>query len=147
MKKEVNMSSSIRLISSGFNFIDKKWGGIYRGGSYMLVGPRKSGRTLLGLQFALESAKSQEVCLYFTTMRPKDLMIQAASLNFDIQAYMNQNLIIVVRVAPPNDVYDMPNPDDYLVEYMNDIITVVNQYNPQRIIFDELTILLKDRSS
>lgn len=133
------MSSSIRLISSGFNFLDKKWGGIYRGGSYLLVGPRKSGRTLLGLQFALEAAKSQEVCLYFTTMRPKDLMIQAASLNFDIQSYMNQNLIIVVRVAPPNDVYDMPNPDNYLVEYMNDIITVVNQYNPQRIIFDELT--------
>lgn len=133
------MSSSIRLISSGFNFLDKKWGGIYRGGSYLLVGPRKSGRTLLGLQFALEAAKSQEVCLYFTTMRPKDLMIQAASLNFDIQSYMNQNLIIVVRVAPPNDVYDLPNPDNYLVEYMNDIITVVNQYNPQRIIFDELT--------
>lgn len=133
------MSSSIRLISSGFSFLDKKWGGIYRGGSYLLVGPRKSGRTLLGLQFALEAAKSQEVCLYFTTMRPKDLMIQAASLNFDIQSYMNQNLIIVVRVAPPNDIYEMPNKDDYLLEYMNDIITVVNQYNPQRIIFDELT--------
>lgn len=133
------MSSSIRLIPSGFNFLDKKWGGIYRGGSYLLVGPRKSGRTLLGLQFALEAAKAQEVCLFFTTMRPKDLMIQAASLSFDIQSYMNQNLIIVVRVAPPNDVYDMPNPDNYLVEYMNDIVTVVNQYNPQRIIFDELT--------
>lgn len=133
------MSSSIRLIPSGFSFIDQNWGGIYRGGSYLLVGPRKSGRTLLGLQFALESAKSSEVCLYFTNMRPKDLMIQAASLNFDIQNYMNQNLIIVVRVAPPNDIYEMYNPDDYLIEYLNDIITVVNQYNPSRIIFDELT--------
>jgi KaiC/GvpD/RAD55 family RecA-like ATPase len=133
------MSSSIRLIPSGFSCVDQNWGGIYRGGSYLLVGPRKSGRTLLGLQFALESAKSAEVCLYFTNMRPKDLMIQAASLNFDIQTYMNQNLIIVVRVAPPNDIYEMYNPDDYLIEYLNDIITVVNQYNPSRIIFDELT--------
>lgn len=133
------MSNSIRLIPSGFSFIDQNWGGIYRGGSYLLVGPRKSGRTLLGLQFALECAKSSEVCLFFTNMRPKDLMIQAASLNFDIQTYMNQNLIIVVRVAPPNDIYEMYNPDDYLIEYLNDIITVVNQYNPSRIIFDELT--------
>ncbi len=133
------MSSSIRLIPSGFSFLDQNWGGIYRGGSYLLVGPRKSGRTLLGLQFALESAKSSEVCLYFTNMRPKDLMIQAASLNFDIQSYMNQNLIIVVRLAPPNDIYEMYNPDDYLLEYLNDIITVVNQYNPSRIIFDEMT--------
>ncbi|NOX19273.1 MAG: hypothetical protein GXO87_13450 [Chlorobi bacterium] len=133
------MNSSIRLISSGFQFIDKNWGGIYRGGSYLIVGPRKSGRTLLGLKFASESAKSGEVCLYFTNMRPKDLMIQAASLNFDIQEYMNQNLIIVVRVAPPNDVYDQPNADFMLIDYFKDILTVVDQYNPNRIVFDELT--------
>ena len=133
------MNNGISLITSGFQLVDGKWGGIYRGGSYIIVGPRKSGRTLLGLQFAIESAKSSEVCLYFTNMRPKDLMIQAASLNFDIQSYMNKNLLIVVRVAPPNDIYDMYNPDDYLIEYINDIITVVSQYNPNRIIFDELT--------
>lgn len=133
------MVSSVRKIPSGFSFIDRNWGGVYRGGSYLLIGPRKSGRTLIGLQFALETAKSGETCLYFTVMRPKDLMIQAASLNFDIQSYMNQNLIIVVRVAPPNEIYDMYNPDDYLIEYFNDIMTVVNQYNPTRIIFDELT--------
>ena len=91
------------------------------------------------LQFALQAAKSSEVCLYFTNMRPKDLMIQASSINFDIQSYMNQNLIIVVRVAPPNDVYEFNNPDKYLIEYLNDIITVIDQYNPNRIIFDELT--------
>ncbi|MDQ7815963.1 MAG: ATPase domain-containing protein [Melioribacteraceae bacterium] len=133
------MANSVSKIPSGFSFIDKNWGGIYRGGSYLIVGPRKSGRTLIGLQCALEAAKNAEICLFFTIMRPKDLMIQAASLNFDIQSYMNQNLIIVVRVAPPNDIYEMYNPDDYLVEYFNDIITVVNQYNPSRIIFDELT--------
>ncbi|MFA7229231.1 MAG: RAD55 family ATPase [Melioribacteraceae bacterium] len=133
------MAGAIRRIPSGFSLIDKNWGGVYRGGSYMVVGPRKSGRTLIGLQFALEAAKAAEVCLYFTLMRPKDLMIQAASLNFDIQSYMNQNLIIVVRVAPPNGIYDLYNYDDYLVEYFNDIITVVDQYHPSRIIFDELT--------
>ncbi|MCK9279817.1 MAG: RAD55 family ATPase [Melioribacteraceae bacterium] len=133
------MSGAIRLIPSGFSLIDKNWGGIYRGGSYVVLGPRKSGRTLLGLQFALEAAKGAEVCVFFTLMRPKDLMIQAASINFDIQSYMNQNLIIVVRIAPPTDIDDLYNPDDYLVEYLNDIITVVNQYHPTRIIFDELT--------
>ena len=133
------MAGSVSLLPFGFSLIDTKWGGVYKGGSYLLLGSRKSGRTLLGLQFALEAAKAREVCLYFTNMRPKDVMIQAASLNFDIQSYMNQNLIIVVRVAPPNDVYDMNSPDYALVEYLNDIITVVSQYKPSRIIFDELT--------
>jgi circadian clock protein KaiC len=133
------MANTVRKIPSGFSFIDNNWGGMYRGGSYLVVGPRKSGRTLMGLQMALEAAKSSEICLYFTLMRPKDLMIQAASLNFDIQSYMNQNLIIVVRVAPPNDINDLYNPDEYLVEYLNDIVTVVDQYHPARIVFDELT--------
>lgn len=133
------MSTVIKLIQSGFGLIDQNWGGVYRGGSYVLIGPRKSGRTLLGLQFAMEAAKNSEVCLYFTNMRPKDLMIQAASINFDIQSYMNQNMIIVVRVAPPHEIYESRDPDKYLVEYLNDIITVVNHYNPSRIVFDELT--------
>ncbi|MFH0733960.1 MAG: RAD55 family ATPase [bacterium] len=136
------MSGIINLIPSGFKFIDKKWGGIYKGGSYLLVGPRKSGRTLLSLQFAMEAAKSNEVCLYFTNMRPKDLMIQAASINFDLQAYMNKNLVIVVRVAPPAEAYEYKNPDEMLSEYLHDIIQVVNEYKsflPKRIVFDELT--------
>ena len=105
----------------------------------MLVGPRKSGRTLIGLQYAMECADQKEVCLYFTSMRPKDLMIQAASIDFDLQHYMNQNLIIVVRVAPPSELFEVGNPDEFLIEYLNDIVTVVEQYQPNKIVFDELT--------
>jgi len=133
------MKKNIQIIPSGVTLVDQTWGGFYKGGSYILIGPRKSGRTLLGLQYALQSARQKEVCLYFTTMRPKDLMIQAASIDFDLQNYMNQNLIVVVRVAPPNDINDIRNSDDYLVEYFKDIVTVVNQFSPNRIIFDELT--------
>lgn len=133
------MNSNIKLISSGFNFIDNNWGGLYVGGSYLLIGSKKSGRTLLGLQYAKEAVNKDEVCVYFTNMRPKDLMIQAASINFDIKHYMNQNRIIVVRVSPPNEIYEMEDPDDYLIEYINDIITVAKQYKPERLIFDEIT--------
>ena len=133
------MTNGVKLIKSGFSLIDRKWGGIYKGGGYLIVGPRKSGRTLLSLKFAIETLKQTERCLFFTTMRPKDLMIQAASLNFDLQKYMNSNSIIVVRVSPPNDVYDAYDPDQYMTDYINDIITVANQYEPDRLIFDELT--------
>lgn len=129
----------LHLLQSGLSIVDKSWGGFYRGGTYLLIGPRKSGRTLMGLQYAMEGAKNKEVCLYFTNMRPKDLMIHAASIDLDLQTLMNQNLIIVVRVSPPAEVYNAPNPDDFLLEYLNDIVTVVNQYHPDRLIFDELT--------
>lgn len=133
------MDNGINLIKSGFGLIDENWGGVYRGGSYLVVGPRKSGRTLLSLQFAMEAVNNSETCVYFTTMRPRDLRIHSASLNIDLQKHMNRNKIIVVRVTPPNDIFDMYNPDDFLIEYINDIITVVGQYKPTRLVFDELT--------
>jgi KaiC/GvpD/RAD55 family RecA-like ATPase len=133
------MKKKIQLVSSGISIVDDAWGGFYRGGTYLLIGPRKSGRTLLGLQFAKECIKQKEVCLYFTSMRPKDLMIQAASINFDLQQYMNQNQVIVVRVAPPSDLQEVENTDEFLVEYLRDIVTVVEQYQPNKMVFDELT--------
>jgi len=139
MKDETTMKKKLNLIPTGISLVDKAWGGFYRGGTYLLIGQRKSGKTLVGLQYAMESAKNKEVCLFFTSMRPKDLMIHAASIDFDLQSYMNQNLIIVVRVAPPTDLYELGNPDNFLIEYLNDIVTVVDQYQPNRLIFDELT--------
>lgn len=133
------MKRNIQLVQTGLPLIDQAWGGFYKGGTYLLIGPKKSGRTLLGLQYAMQSARQKEVCLYFTNMRPKDLMIHAASIDFDIQTYMNQNLIVVVRVTPPVDLYDLRDPDEYLIEYLKDIVTVVEQFSPKRIIFDELT--------
>lgn len=133
------MKKKIQLVSSGISIIDNAWGGFYRGGTYLLIGSRKSGRTLLGLQFTKECIKQKESCLYFTSMRPKDLMIQAASIDFDLQYHMNQNKVIVVRVAPPADLNEVPNPDEFLVEYLRDIVTVVEQYKPNKMVFDELT--------
>ena len=133
------MNPKVQLFNSGIPLVDKVWGGLYKGGTYMLVGARKSGRTLLSLQYAMESARQNNVCLYFTSMRPKDLLIQAASIDLDLQAYMNQNLIIVVRVATPSDLFESGNIDDFLAEYLNDIVTVVDQYNPHKVVFDELT--------
>lgn len=133
------MKKRIQIVPSGLSLVDKSWGGFYRGGTYLLIGARKSGKTMLGLQYAMECARQNEVCLYFTSMRPKDLMILAASIDFDIQDYMNQNLIIVVRVAYPKDVFKTSGNDEFYVEYLRDIVTVVEKYKPSKIIFDELT--------
>ncbi len=131
------MEKKIQIVPSGISLVDKSWGGFYRGGTYFLIGQHKSGKTLLGIQNVMECVKQKEVCLFFTTMRPKDLMFHAASIDFDLQYYMDQNLIIVIRVTPPP--VDQTNQDEYLVEYFKDIAALVKQYYPNRIVFDELT--------
>jgi KaiC/GvpD/RAD55 family RecA-like ATPase len=133
------MKKRIQLFPSGIPLVDFAWGGFYRGGTYLLVGPHKSGRTILSLQYAMECAKANETCLYFTSVRPKDLLINAASIDFDLQHYMNNNSIIVVRVTPPTNIEHSENPDSYLVDYIKDISNVVNQYQPNKVVFDEIT--------
>jgi circadian clock protein KaiC len=133
------MKKSIQLFHSGISIVDSAWGGFYQGGTYLLVGERKSGKTLLSIQYAAEAAKNKNVCLYFTSSRPKDLMIHAASIDIDLENYINQNTIIVVRVANPMESTEFRSRDEQLSEYLRDIISVINQYNPKKIIFDEIT--------
>lgn len=137
------MQKKIQILPSGIPLVDKWWGGFYRGGTYLLVGSHKSGRTSLSLQYAKETANQNEVCLFFTSARPKDLLIQAASIDIDLQDYMDKNKIIVVRVAPPDNVDGVYNIDEFLAEYMNDIVTVAEQYRPSKIVFDELTSFIE----
>jgi KaiC/GvpD/RAD55 family RecA-like ATPase len=133
------MKQKIQLQYSGIPLVDNAWGGLYEGGTYILIGAHKSGKTLLALQFAHESVKQKQVCLYFTTMRPKDLMIQASAIDFDLQSCMNKNQIVVVRVSPPTGLQGIENQDDFLKEYLKDIVTVVEQYQPNKVVFDEIT--------
>lgn len=133
------MKKRVQLFRSGIPIVDSAWGGFYHGGTYLLVGEKKSGKTLLSLQYAVEAAKNKQVCLYFTNSRPKDLMIHAASIDIDLENYINQNTIIVVRVAQPTETTEFKSRDEFLNDYLHDIISVINQYNPARIIFDELT--------
>jgi KaiC/GvpD/RAD55 family RecA-like ATPase len=136
------MRQKIQLLPSGIPLIDKTWGGFYRSGTYLLTGSQKSGKTLLGLQFAQESVRMKEVCLYFTTSRPKDLLINAASINFDLDEYVDNNQVIIVRVNPVNDG-EVNDNDEHLSDYLKDIIPLIEQYQPAILIFDELTPLVE----
>jgi len=133
------MKKKIQVNPSGITLVDITWGGFYRGSSYFLIGPKKSGKTILALQYVMQSVKEREKCLIFTSVRPKDLMINAASIDFDLQQQMNQNYIVIVRVTPPKNIELAKDPDGYLTEYIKDIKTVVDQYNPDKVVFDELT--------
>ncbi|HCR49663.1 MAG TPA: KaiC 1, partial [Bacteroidetes bacterium] len=62
-------------IITGINVIDEAWGGLYRGGSYLLYGQAWTGRSLMNLQFAFTGVKQKERCLYIFPERPRDLII------------------------------------------------------------------------
>lgn len=133
------MNNNIHPKKSGIQLVDNNWGGFYQGGIYLLSGPHKSGKTILSLQYAKECVQQKEVCLFFTTMRPKYLMISSASIDFDLQQAMDQNSVILVRVALPKNIEEKGDSDNYLSEYMSELVDLVKQYKPSKIVFDEFT--------
>lgn len=82
---------------------------------------------------------TKEVCVYFTTRRPKDLILQAAAINFDLQYFISQNSVIVIRVDSSISLSDIRESDSVLAEYIKDIVGLIGQYQPAKIVFDELT--------
>lgn len=133
------MKAGIQLLKTGLQIIDNNWGGIYKTGSYLIIGPKKSGKTILSLQLAKYYLSNNYSCIYFTSLRTKDLMITASTINLDLQHYVSQNKITVIKATPPNDIYEKENPDQELSDYFKDIYQLVQQYTPDIIIFDELT--------
>ncbi|MBK7867126.1 MAG: hypothetical protein IPJ75_09120 [Ignavibacteriales bacterium] len=59
-------NGKINLINTGISIVDESWGGFYRGGTYVLIGPRKSGRTTIGLQYAMAGIQQKR---YVSTSR------------------------------------------------------------------------------
>ena len=72
-------------------------------------------------------------------MRTRDLIIQASTINFDVQSFVNNGQMIVIKATPPTDAYEKDDPDMDLQEYLKDIVALVEQYNPEFLIFDEFT--------
>ena len=133
---------SIQISPSGIHFVDNHWGGFYTGGTYIIHGPQKSGRTSLGLQFALQPSKDQKVCIYFTNMRPRNLIIQAESIGLDIQSQIRTGQLVVVEVPSQKDLVHRESPDAYITEFLEDLVAIVDEYDPTHLVFDELTDFL-----
>ncbi len=138
MEKQIP-DENVRLIPSGISLVDQAWGGFYKGGSYLIFGPQHSGRTLVGLQFAIQAASREEVCLYFTTSKPAELIQYARSIGMDIENYVNGNQIIIISTAIPDPSESGSFEDDKLAELFFDLTQTVNELQPDRIVFDELT--------
>ncbi len=119
-------------IPSGVDAVDREWGGLYDGGSYLAYGRMSNGRGLLSLRFAQIGAALEEKTLYVSSERSKDLIIQAASIGFDIRRAHRLGVFKLVRVPQllkphPDRVGERFSPFERLVSQ-------VRSYRPKRLV-------------
>ena len=131
------MNNKVYIEPSGIPLVDKAWGGFYIGGKYFLSGSRGSGKTILGLQCARQCVRQKQVCLFFTGKNPKDVLKLATAIDFDIKAFMSQDLFILIKIELPELSNDFIKHDDELSMHWNEIVSVIEEYNVDKIIFDD----------
>lgn len=119
-------------IPSGVDAIDREWGGLYDGGSYLAYGRMSNGRGLLSLRFAQIGAALEEKTLYVSSERSKDLIIQAASIGFDIRRAHRLGVFKLVRLPQ----LLKPHPDRIGERFspFERLVSQVRSYRPKRLV-------------
>lgn len=84
-------------LSTGVNGLDEMiGGGVWRGTTTLMAGPSGAGKTTIGLQFALEGARSGEPSLYMNFQEnPTQLARTIRGLGFDLDEARAQGLDLV----------------------------------------------------
>ena len=128
----------------GIDVIDNAWGGLYRGGSYLVYGRAASGRGLLTLMFAHTGSALGESTLFISPDRHKDLMIQAASIGFNLKEAHEAGDVRLVRVPPLLDLQSMG--DDGVSRALWDLVTLIRQHRPTRLVMNDFMPFVAFRS-
>ena len=138
----MNEENSSQLIKSGNPLVDLTWGGFYKGGTYFVIGPPKSGKTILALQFALNASSKADSCLYLTTSKLNHLMISSSLIDLELQNYIDQGIITLSRHAGPKFFKHTIDGDSNIRDNFTDFKKLIEIYRPARVVVDEFTSLI-----
>ncbi len=127
---------------SGIPIIDETWGGLYRGGAYLLYGRAQSGNRLLALQLAQAAVAAGETCLFVSPSPPEALADRAAYLGLDLGASGGDSPLRLLHVAPVSDALD----DDALEQALADLTALIRAYAPSLLVIDDFALFTQFQS-
>ncbi len=84
---------------TGVAFFDSRYGGVYRGRPFLVSGRSGAGKTVLGLQFALQGIQQDERTLMLSVWRAKDLMIMSDSLGLPMGAAVSNGMLALLEYS------------------------------------------------
>jgi len=136
-KTTADKKDNIKLVKTGIAGLDDILrGGLSPGGLYLIEGTSGTGKTTLGLQFALEGAKHGESVVYVTLSETqRDLESVARSHGWDLD-----NVHIMQALAPQAKAATMFYPSEVeLEELMTRLKEEIQRIGPARIVIDSLS--------
>lgn len=122
-------------IPSGIGPIDREWGGLYRGGAYLVYGRAASGRGLFALRFVAAGLEKGEQCLFVASERFRDLAVEASSIGLDLRRARMQGLVRLTRVPPV--VTSDTDDDESVITALTDLAALIRREQPERVVVND----------
>ncbi len=145
----------MKKIKTGIKGLDKSMvGGFPSKTSILLSGGPGTGKTLLGLKFLLEGAKSGEKCCYVTLNEEKDELLRACGMIESLRGvkkYLGKNLIIehlsmdesMTMKRFVSTISSYPDIDRLVIDNVNKLLMFSDNGRSYRSHFSELISYLK----
>ncbi len=81
------------------SFLDKEYGGAFRGRPLLVSGPEKAGKTIAAFHFLDRGLRMQERCLMLSARPSADLIIQAESMGMDFTKSVENGSLILLEYS------------------------------------------------
>ena len=129
--------TTVERIPTGASGIDHYWGGVFRGGRYLVYGRNAAGRNLLPMVFLASATNSLETSLLVTRLREADLDIQAFGIGFDAQSAKASGLLKVSRIPAELDVLQAD--DEGLESALKALASLIVDADADRVVIDDFS--------
>ena len=135
---------AVQLLSTGIPGMDEVLGGgLTPNRIYLLEGEPGAGKTTAGLQFLNEGVRRGETVVYITLAENREELADvAASHGWDTSPMHVHEVLPDEKLLAPEEQYSIFHPSEVeMADTMRNILSVVEQYQPARLVLDSLSEL------
>lgn len=83
----------------GIDFLDRRYGGTFRGRPFLVTGASGSGKTLAGFHFLKRGLRLRERCLLLTARPAADIVVQADAMGLEFSRAVDSGDLILLEYA------------------------------------------------
>ena len=135
------MATALMSQPSGLADVDRQWGGLDAGHTYLLVGRAGAGRSSLALRAVQATVAGREKCLLLSPRPPSELVEIGAEVGFDLAAAHGDGLLRPLRIPTAAELAERGA--DGLETAYRDLVALARSEGAARVVVEDFTPLVQ----